>query len=307
MQLSSAQAHYWFILTAAVILIMLTLSVVAMLVLYSNEQAPPERSLFFSREFSWSDMSYPPEQFPSRQRHALAVFALSGIGYMVVVLGGILIGSILRWTRPGVADASTEKVQLGFGSSSIRHYLGRFWRGETADGLSDSSSIGHRIVKGPAPWLGGLLLISLLFMLNLTAIFTATTGMDLYGFYTLKPVSTQPLPLVLSTLLNLAMAAAGYACYRWLWRRQEWFTGGYWGPFARGAVLSGVPALLAHAPAIVLTSHGGKPTQIAVAGLIAGSLCIKRAGTVSYGSGVDPAHCHVRTNSNTDAAIHPHV
>ena len=52
----------------------------------------------------------------------------------------------------------------------------------------------------PAPWLGGLLV-----MLNLTLIFTGTTGMDLYGFYTLEPVAAQPLPLVLSTLLNLGM------------------------------------------------------------------------------------------------------
>ncbi len=52
----------------------------------------------------------------------------------------------------------------------------------------------------PAPWLGGLLL-----MLNVTLIFTGTTGMDLYGFYTLEPVAAQPLPLVLSSLLNLGM------------------------------------------------------------------------------------------------------
>ncbi len=42
-------------------------------------------------------------------------------------------------------------------------------------------------------------------MLNVTLIFTGTTGMDLYGFYTLDPVAAQPLPLVLSTLLNLGM------------------------------------------------------------------------------------------------------
>ena len=52
----------------------------------------------------------------------------------------------------------------------------------------------------PAPWLGGLLI-----MLNVTLIFTGTTGMELYGFYTLEPVAAQPLTLVLSTLLNLGM------------------------------------------------------------------------------------------------------
>ena len=42
-------------------------------------------------------------------------------------------------------------------------------------------------------------------MLNVTLIFTGTTGMELYGFYILEPVAAQPLPLVLSTLLNLGM------------------------------------------------------------------------------------------------------
>ena len=77
-----------------------------------------------------------------------------------------------------------------------------------------SDGVGRNGGDRPAPWLGGLLLISLFFMLNVTLIFTGTTGMDLYGFYTLDPVATQPLPLVLSTLLNLVVVAAGYTSYR---------------------------------------------------------------------------------------------
>ena len=77
--------------------------------------------------------------------------------------------------------------------------------------------------------------------------------------------------------MNLVVVAGGYACYRWLWQRQASFTGGRWGPFTRGAVLSGLPVLLAYAPAILLTSHGGKPTLFAVAGLMAGSLCVTHA------------------------------
>ena len=37
----------------------------------------------------------------------------------------------------------------------------------------------------PAPWSGKLLLVSLAVMLNLPTIFTGTTGMDQYGFFTL--------------------------------------------------------------------------------------------------------------------------
>ncbi len=129
----------------------------------------------------------------------------------------------------------------------------------------------------PPRYLGYLLLISLLFMLNVTLFFTLNTGMDLYGFYTLDPVSAYPLPLVLSTLLNLGLALAGYALYRWLSRRQGWFQGRTWGPFTRGAVLAGAPVLLAYGPSIVLTSHGGKPSLIVVAGLMAGALCVTHA------------------------------
>ena len=37
--------------------------------------------------------------------------------------------------------------------------------------------------------------------------------MDLYGFFTLDHVKAYPMPAVLSTLLNLAMAAVGYVSY----------------------------------------------------------------------------------------------
>ena len=142
----------------------------------------------------------------------------------------------------------------------------------TQESLALTSSVDQ-----PPRYLGYLLLISLLFMLNVTLFFTLNTGMDLYGFYTLDPVSAYPLPLVLCTGLNVLLAIAGYALYRWLCRRRAWFTGGRWGPFTRGAVLAGAPVALAYAPSIVLTSHGGKPSLIVVAGLIAGSLCVTHA------------------------------
>ena len=132
-------------------------------------------------------------------------------------------------------------------------------------------------IRPPNPWLGHLLLVSLLVMPNLTLFFTLNTGMDLYGFFTLAPLKAYPLPAVLSTLLNLGMAAAGYATYCWLWRKIGAAHGLRWGPFTRGAILSAVPVLLAHAPAIVLTSQGGKATQIAIAGLMAGSLTVTHA------------------------------
>ena len=143
------------------------------------------------------------------------------------------------------------------------------------DAGDDSISI--PLSHPPESRLGYILFISVLFMLNATLIFTLNTGMDMYGFYTLEPVSARPLPAVLSTLLSCVMAVAAYALYRWLRERLAWFSGRGWGPFTRGAVLSAAPVFLAFAPSIVLTSVGGKPNLIAVAGLMAGSLCVTHA------------------------------
>ena len=148
---------------------------------------------------------------------------------------------------------------------------------DAGPGAGRPESVSAPLTRPPNPWLGHLLFISLLFMLNLPLFFTLNTGMDLYGFFTLAPVKAHPLPAVLSTLLNLGMAAAGYATYCWLWRKLGVVHGLRWGPFTRGAILSAVPVLLAYAPAIVLTSQGGKATQIAIAGLMVGSLTITHA------------------------------
>ena len=125
--------------------------------------------------------------------------------------------------------------------------------------------------------LGGVLFVSLLVMPNLYLFYCLNTGMDLYGFFTLEPVSAYPLPLVLSTLLSSGLAVAGYGLYRWLWRRQARFTGEGWGPFRRGAVLMCAPVLLTYAPMIALAHHGDKPSLIGIPGLMAGSLCVTHA------------------------------
>lgn len=132
-------------------------------------------------------------------------------------------------------------------------------------------------IQRPEPWLGYMLFVSVLFMLNATLFFTLNTGMDMYGFYTLEPVSVRPLPALLSTLLSCIMAVAAYLLYCWLCGRRAWFSGYGWGPFTRGAVLSAAPVFLAFTPGIVLTCVGCKPNLIAVAGLVAGSLCVTHA------------------------------
>ena len=144
------------------------------------------------------------------------------------------------------------------------------------------------VTDWPQPWLGRLLLVSLLVMLNLPMTFTLITRTDPYGFFTLKSVSAYPLPLVLSTGLSSALALVGYVCYRWLRGRQRWFTGGRWSPLTRGAVLCAPPVLLAYLPIIVLSSHGWKPTHLALGAVIAGALTVIHALRDSEMS-LDPA------------------
>ena len=151
--------------------------------------------------------------------------------------------------------------------SLIRHRTG------IVIGINDAADA----APPPSPRLGRLLLISLLVMLTLPVFFTATTGMDQYGFFTIDPVAARPWPMALSIALSLLTAAAGYLAYQFLWRRQWRFTGDNWGPFRRNALLFGMPIALAFAPGFFLTSYGGKPTCVAIAGLMAGSLCVTAA------------------------------
>ena len=132
-------------------------------------------------------------------------------------------------------------------------------------------------VLSPAPWFGKLLLVTLLVMLNLPVIFTGATGMDQYGFFTLAPVAEPPLLLVLSVALSLGAAGAGYITYRLLRRRKDWYFGNRYGAFHRGALLFGVPVAIAFTPPFLLAGYNEKPAILAIAGLVATTLCLTAA------------------------------
>ena len=68
------------------------------MMLYYVEQQPATGNLLWKYEYEWSDLGYPREQFAQRQRDALVGFTLTGSGFMIAVLGGSLLGAILRWT-----------------------------------------------------------------------------------------------------------------------------------------------------------------------------------------------------------------
>ena len=125
----------------------------------------------------------------------------------------------------------------------------------------------------PAPWLGRLLVISLLVMLNLPAVLTGVTGMDQYGLFTLEPVAVWPWPLVLSIGLSSASAGAGYLVYRLLQRR-VWFAGNRYEAYHHNAVIFGTPVAVAFLPVFFLTGYDNKPLMLGVAGIMATSLCL---------------------------------
>ena len=125
----------------------------------------------------------------------------------------------------------------------------------------------------PAPWLGRLLLASLLVMLNLPALLTGVTGMDQYGFFTLEPVAAPPWPLALSLALSSAAAGAGYLAYLLLQKR-AWFRGNRYEIYQRNAVVFGVPVAVAFLPAFFLTGYGDKPLVLGVAAIMATSLSL---------------------------------
>ena len=125
--------------------------------------------------------------------------------------------------------------------------------------------------------IGGLLLVSLLVMLNLPLVMAGITGMDQYGFFTLELIAVRPIPLALSAGLNIALAGLVYLAYS-MSRRQLWrFRARFWGPFKRHGLIIGAPVALATMPSFLLTSHGGKPFWVVVAVLMSGSLCITAA------------------------------
>ena len=113
-------------------------------------------------------------------------------------------------------------------------------------------------------------------MLSLPAVLTGVTGMDQYGFFTLEPVAARPWPLVLSLLLGVLSAGAGYLAYRLLQRR-AWFAGNRYEAYHRNAVVFGVPVAVAFLPAFFLTGYDNKPLVLIVAGIMATSLCLTAA------------------------------
>ena len=122
-KLDLALARYWFIGGVASILVFLALSIGGMLVLYFIEQLPASGNLLWTYEYEWSDLGYPQEEFHQRQRDAVVGFTIAGTGFMVVVLGGSMLGAILRWTRADAPSAYVKRPEAPEWAAAALHQL----------------------------------------------------------------------------------------------------------------------------------------------------------------------------------------
>ena len=161
------------------------------------------------------------------------------------------------------------------------------------DGNTPNMDEGADAVQAPVPhqppsWLGWLLLISLLVMLNTHLFITLAAGVDQYGLYaadtTVKQpypaaLAQSPYPALLSFLFSVFLALVAYGVYRFIWWR---FTSprsaqpdnGARNPFKQNAIALAIPVFIAMVPSIVLGYTDLKAYFVIVGALIVIVLCV---------------------------------
>ena len=144
------------------------------------------------------------------------------------------------------------------------------------------------ITHQPPAWLGWLLLISLLVMLNTHLFITAASGMDQYSLYAADTSISQPYPAVwahspypvlLTLLFNVALAFIAFGVYRLIWwyfssprstPSESWTRN----PFKQNAIAVAIPVFIAMAPSAVFSYTDLKAYFVLVGAVIAIVLCI---------------------------------
>ena len=151
-------------------------------------------------------------------------------------------------------------------------------RHDGADAADSSAS--DPLIHQPPPWLGKLLLVSLLVMLNTHVFITATTGVDQYSIFTIDLLAWRPYPIAialacsLAFCLNVLLAFVAHAIYRFIWRRETALIKAKWSPFRQNTVAVAIPVFLAMAPSVLFGYTTVKPYYIIVGMLITVALCM---------------------------------
>ena len=160
--------------------------------------------------------------------------------------------------------------------------------GNTPDTDDGGDAVQVPATHQPPPWLGWLLFVSLLVMLNTHLFITLAAGIDQYSLYTADSSVSQPYPAALAqspypALLTLAfnvlLSLLAYVVYRLIWRyftspRATSSEGPERNPFQQNAVALAIPVFIAMAPSLALCYTNLKPYFVIVGALIAIVLCI---------------------------------
>ena len=123
--LSPSESLLW-VAIATIIILAFAAITIAFLALFYLDETPPTASnlLLGERVIDWSNLGYDPAEFRQRHRSALPVFTLAAMTYMIIVLGGIMLGAIWKAghrpeTEPGATDPACPKP--GHSSRGDRH------------------------------------------------------------------------------------------------------------------------------------------------------------------------------------------
>ena len=99
MKVDPSYARFFFAAALSAILVFLCLAVVGMMVLHASEQMSAMGNMLWQWDYRWEDLGYPREDFDQLQRDALVCYTITGSTYMIVALGGSMLGAIMPWTR----------------------------------------------------------------------------------------------------------------------------------------------------------------------------------------------------------------
>ena len=122
-------------ITVAVVTILATLGVVAILVSFSHPSSYPDTALalFYSWEKDFDALGYPADEYHERSRLSTAWASLITLAYMVIVVGGKLIVTTYRLdggdsAMPSAAAVVTDRTQpqrpLRLTRNDLRHWAG---------------------------------------------------------------------------------------------------------------------------------------------------------------------------------------
>ncbi|MBI3412872.1 MAG: hypothetical protein HY051_02205 [Candidatus Aenigmarchaeota archaeon] len=116
--------------------------------------------------------------------------------------------------------------------------------------------------------IGELFFLSLFVMLSAPLLQSAFTGMDAYGFFTLKAFAGKPLSLLLALGVNLILATIATAAYYgiWTWQHERSASGGAYGRALKVVIPS---LLLVYVPGALMATPGGEIYLLVVLALMA--------------------------------------